>query len=269
MNCNFKFCVKHHYDNNYQGIHHAHPCYEIVFYCSGNGEVVINGTKYNFTKNNFSVIPPNSEHIEKGESDTEVLYIGFDITSNEVLKEGVFCEEEYEILHYLENIYKETRGANLNRFSANVVELLTQLVAYSLINEKTREVGQDKYEIVKKAKTFISENYMHNIDIMSIAKSVGYSYDYFRHVFFQIENMTVRDYILQERLNYAKEMLLSGRFQIKEIAVACGFSSLSHFCSVFKKSTGKRPQDYLKDNNVYMKTLYADIKTNAETKKDK
>ena len=256
MNCNLHFCVRHHYEKAYQGIPHAHPCWEIVFYCEGKGEVVIGKKAYAFEKNSFSVIPPKTTHIERGESGTEVLYIGFDIVSDKQLEAGVFPEEGHEILHYLENIFKETRGLNLNRYSANVVDLLTRLIVYSLIKEKSREVGQDKYEVVKRAKAYISENYMHDIDIQSIAKSVGYSYDYFRHIFFEIERMTVRDYIMQERLNNAKARLLSGRFQVKEIAVACGFSSLSHFCYVFKKHIGKKPQDFVKDNTVFTKMLY-------------
>ena len=257
MNCNLRFCVRHHYDKEYQGVPHAHPCWEIVFYCHGKGEVKIGKNSYEFFKDTFSVIPPKATHTERGEKGTEVLYIGFDILSDERLNEGVYSEKEYCILYYLENIFKESRGLDLNRYSANVVDLLTQLIVCSLLREKSREVKQDKSEIVRQAKAYVSENYMHDIDVRTIAKSVGYSYDYLRHVFFEVERITVREYILQERLNNAKEMLLSGRFQVKEIAAASGFSSLSHFCFIFKKHTGKTPQDFAKNNMVFTKMLYA------------
>ena len=36
---NLLFCIKHSYEDDYFGVEHSHPCYEIVYYCEGEGAV--------------------------------------------------------------------------------------------------------------------------------------------------------------------------------------------------------------------------------------
>ena len=50
-----------------------------------------------------------------------------------------------------------------------------------------------------------------------------------------------RRYIAERRVQKAKEMLLSDRASITDIALALGFSSHSHFTDVFRKTTGTTP----------------------------
>ena len=46
------------------------------------------------------------------------------------------------------------------------------------------------------------------------------------------------------KLNRAAELLKSGKYTVSEIADKCGFSSQSHFSTVFKKQFGISPSEY-------------------------
>ena len=94
---NLLFCVNHHYNEDYCGAEHSHPCYEVVYYCEGEGEVTFSKRKYHFTKDTFMVCPPDVRHVERGSRGTEVLYIGFELYGDLVLPEGVFSEADYGI----------------------------------------------------------------------------------------------------------------------------------------------------------------------------
>ena len=49
---------------------------------------------------------------------------------------------------------------------------------------------------------------------------------------------------LELRMQKAKRLLEEGRATVGEIAAACGFSAIYHFCRTFKTFTGESPTDY-------------------------
>lgn len=51
-------------------------------------------------------------------------------------------------------------------------------------------------------------------------------------------------YLTQLRIEYAKELLITGRYSIGEIAEMCGFENVYYFSTVFKKHTGIPPSKY-------------------------
>lgn len=54
---------------------------------------------------------------------------------------------------------------------------------------------------------------------------------------------SVHQYIVQSRVALAKRCLMTG-LSVTETSLACGYTSLSHFCRLFKKQTGLTPGDY-------------------------
>jgi len=58
------------------------------------------------------------------------------------------------------------------------------------------------------------------------------------------KGMTLHKYLLQIRLQKAKELLINTNNPIKAIADAAGFVNESHFCKVFKKLNAISPVQY-------------------------
>ena len=54
------------------------------------------------------------------------------------------------------------------------------------------------------------------------------------------------EFIRNERLNFAYKQLLSGEFNVNEVAFKSGFSSSSYFITSFKKMFGKTPSEISK-----------------------
>ncbi|MBR3994676.1 MAG: helix-turn-helix transcriptional regulator [Clostridia bacterium] len=53
------------------------------------------------------------------------------------------------------------------------------------------------------------------------------------------------------RIQKAKFLLANGVLTITAISEECGFSSLYHFCRIFKEKTGFTPSEYSKNNRIY------------------
>ena len=85
----------------------------------------------------------------------------------------------------------------------------------------------------------------------TLAETLGISEVYFRKLFFKHYNTSPKQYILDFRIQKAKQMLVDTSFSITLIAEACGFSSLYHFCRTFKQQTGTTPTQYASQNRVY------------------
>ena len=51
-------------------------------------------------------------------------------------------------------------------------------------------------------------------------------------------------FVTKMKVDYAKELLVTNRYSIKQIAEMSGFEDASYFSKVFKKRTGFSPKNY-------------------------
>ena len=64
---------------------------------------------------------------------------------------------------------------------------------------------------------------------------------YFRKLFLKHMNTSPKQYIIDIRLQKAKQLLAEGVFSISAISEKCGFSNPYHFCRIFKDRIGIPP----------------------------
>ena len=88
---------------------------------------------------------------------------------------------------------------------------------------------------------FIEAHLEEDIGLAALAAEAGLSRHHFGKAFKTTFGKPPRRYITERRIRKAREMLLSDRASITDIALALGFSSHSHFTDVFRKMTGTTP----------------------------
>ncbi len=101
---------------------------------------------------------------------------------------------------------------------------------------------QDK---IYKVKEFIKQNCKENLTLDDIAKHVGVSKFYLSKLFKQEIGISIYKYLLNCKINLAKE-LLQKDFKSIEVANILGFFDQSHFISTFKKYVAATPDEYVK-----------------------
>lgn len=74
---------------------------------------------------------------------------------------------------------------------------------------------------------------------------------YFRQLFKQIYNTSPKQYILDLRLQKAKQLLSDRSIPVAAVSEQCGFSNIYHFCRSFKGHTGMTPSEYRQKNLQY------------------
>ncbi len=74
-----------------------------------------------------------------------------------------------------------------------------------------------------------------------LSKEVGYDYSYLSNLFSTVEGTTIEQYIIHQKIEKAKELLVYDELTLSEIAWQLGYSSVQHLSRQFKKVTGLTP----------------------------
>lgn len=96
-------------------------------------------------------------------------------------------------------------------------------------------LGQEQNQSVMSiAKQFIMDNLDQPIGLRDIASKAGLSQFHFSRRFREAEGLTPYQFVREQRLSRARELLENSDLTVAEIAYACGYSSQSHLTSLFK-----------------------------------
>ena len=128
-------------------------------------------------------------------------------------------------------------------------------MAFSLLADHAAELevefhDSEKYRRdelrIKKALSYIEQNYDSGITIESIAESANISVSSCLRLFQRVLGTTPVRYLVKTRVQKAAEALKRGDGKtISEIAYACGFSDASYFNRCFRKEYGKTPSEFI------------------------
>jgi AraC-like DNA-binding protein len=77
-----------------------------------------------------------------------------------------------------------------------------------------------------------------------ISEKVGYDYTYLANVFSEVKGITIQQYIILNKIERVKELLLYDELSLTEIAYRLHYSSVAHLSNQFKKVTGLTPTYY-------------------------
>lgn len=98
---------------------------------------------------------------------------------------------------------------------------------------------------VKKCICYVNENLDKKITVAQLSDFCGISPDYLSQIFKEETGENLSSYITKKKLETAKELLMQKKSS-GEICAALGFSSQSHFITVFKKHYHMTPSEYVK-----------------------
>ena len=236
-------------DNNW------HENLEIQLCTEGGGKVLLNGEGFSFHKNDIIVVNSNVLHYTG--TDTELTYSCLIVSMDFCKRVGVdpnfvFFESHIKspvlvkLFEDLEKAYSDTesvcRIAKLNKIA---LEILIELTEHHITPKAVTVCDTKKFEIMKRAISYIRENYGRRLTIDEISKAVLYDKYALCREFKRLTGQTVIENLNNYRCVKAVE-LLSGGYTVAQTADLCGFENLSYFTKTFKKYIGKSPSAYKK-----------------------
>lgn len=108
--------------------------------------------------------------------------------------------------------------------------------------------GTDKASVlVSRVKNYIKTNYMaYDLSLESVSDILGVNASYLSSLFKKHAGVNFVDYVLEVRINAAKELLEDPLRSASEISEMVGYESSSYFTRAFKRKTGITPTEYRK-----------------------
>lgn len=144
-----------------------------------------------------------------------------------------------KLVNLVENNLNIAKKSTSKDFSYSASEDLCGQFGSIALKSSTKKELKKRLEI---AKTIMDETpYPKKLQISSIAKSCMMSEFYFFRCFKALFNITPNQYIIQNRLNKAQELILKKDKTITEIAIECGYPDLFSFSKAYKKHFGVSP----------------------------
>ena len=93
---------------------------------------------------------------------------------------------------------------------------------------------------------FVHDHYSENLTLDDLSNYSFYSKTYIIRLFKKYTSLTPTEYLVQYRLNKAKELLRLTTLSVTEIAYNCGFDNIGYFNRAFKKRFLVTPSNYRK-----------------------
>ena len=144
----------------------------------------------------------------------------------------------------------------------NLKEKDIEQIRQVLIDNGFELIDDRKSQIINRIKTIIIE-YIHydrekpgNVNLSDLlAKELAHDYSYLSNLFSSVEGITIEKYLIQQKIEKVKELLVYDELSLNEISYQLGYSSVQHLSNQFKKITGLTPSHFKNIKNNKRKPL--------------
>ncbi|MBQ8183478.1 MAG: helix-turn-helix domain-containing protein [Clostridia bacterium] len=121
---------------------------------------------------------------------------------------------------------------------------------YYMIKKYCRLVNkhsQKNYSLlIQKAILHIDADITADLSLKNLANTLGVTPSYLSSLFKKETGMPLTEYVNKHRTERAKQLLLSSNLQVQQIAQNCGILDVNYFTKIFKRYTGKTPNEFRK-----------------------
>ena len=106
-------------------------------------------------------------------------------------------------------------------------------------------VDEENVRKIRKAKEIVLLHMAEPPSLQALADEIDLSLSKLKEGFKQLYGDTVYGYLLTHKMEEARRMLESGKYNVNEVGLKIGYSTASHFIAAFKKKYGTTPKKYL------------------------
>ena len=224
----------------------------------GKGQFLIEDQLYPVNTNHLVIINPNVTHTEVSLNAQPLEYIVLGIEGVELSitenSNGQFCIldhfESMDITSCLRNILREMELKQpgyediCQAFMEILIIRLMRSTGLSVPAEPQNNVGNHQCAAVRR---YIDHHFKESLTLDQLAEEAHMNKFYLSHAFKQEYGVSPINYMISRRINESKYLLAETDLSLSQIAQLLGFSSLSYFSQVFRKTQGVSPMEYRQD----------------------
>lgn len=258
------FFISQHISPALEAKMHRHEAWELYYVTQGKGVRMTGDTLMPFAEGDVVLIPPSMPHY--WEYDTSSANAGGEICYLMVAFSQELIEKCLTVFPEIRNIlYGRTLTAEALKYgNKSASKIRRALIGMAALDDFGQLIEMmkllpvilttsDHTYIGKPIKTerdirrmqqvaaYVMAHYVHTITLDDIASHIGMNRSAFCSFFKRNKKMTFSQFVLNYRLETARELLLTSHRQISEICYGVGFNDLPHFTRVLRQNTERRP----------------------------
>ena len=247
------------YGGDWHSVPHTHNHAELFYIVGGKGQFLIEDQLYPVNTNHLVIINPNVTHTEVSLNAQPLEYIVLGIDGVELsidnTSNGQFCIldhfESMDITSCLRNILREMELKQpgyediCQAFMEILIIRLMRSTGLSVPSEPQNSVANHQCAAVRR---YIDHHFKESLTLDQLAEEAHMNKFYLSHAFKREYGVSPINYMISRRLEESKYLLAETDLSMSQIAQLLGFSSLSYFSQVFRKTQGLSPMEYRQDN---------------------
>lgn len=243
------------YGGDWHSVPHTHNHTELFFIVSGKGQFLIQDQFFPVGINNLVIINPNVLHTEDSLNAQPLEYIVLGIEGIELANDensnGQFSildhMESVEISGCLRNILREMEQKNTGY--EDVCQAYMEILIIRLMRSTTLSVppepqissGNRQCAAVRR---YIDLHFKEPLTLEQLAEESHMNKYYLSHSFKREYGTSPINYMISRRIEESKYLLAETDLSMTQIAQLLGFSSLSYFSQVFRRTQSVSPLEY-------------------------
>ena len=237
---------------------HYHDHFELELITDGSGYQIFNGEKMQLQKKDMYFLRPLDYHkIHSNQITIAHIKIKVSELSKWIIKRLhsirnpiVFHlnDEQFELFSYLFGLIEKEENNKIDSLLDTKHSLIELLFTYFIRLDESMAVLEDS--IANKVIYYLQRNkrFTQKVSLDEVAQDVGYSKYYISTIFHKEYGTTIQDFIINQRIEYAKKLILETNYPMTEVIMECGFSSTSNFYYKFIEKVGCSPLKFKKMN---------------------
>ena len=125
-------------------------------------------------------------------------------------------------------------------------------IAQKLKDNHIHIVENQKNILVQKIKDAVIDmifNENLNINVKTsvyLSDKLGNNYNYLSNLFSEVTHTSIENFIIFQKIEYTKKLIIQGNLSLTEIAFKLDYSSVAHLSSQFKSTTGITPSAFMR-----------------------
>lgn len=250
------------YGGDWHSTPHTHNCSELFFITQGLGQFQIEEQIHSVGSSDLIIVNPNVVHTEVSLNAHPLEYIVLGVEGLELAITNT-SEQRYcivnclsirdTILFYLQNILREIESKSLNYdiVCQNLMEILMILIMRQTgLTSTLIPIKKNATHLSSTIRRYIDAHYRENITLDTLIEMTHVSKYYLVHAFTKEYDISPINYVIQKRIEEAKQLLKNDDYTLSSISRILGFSSPSYFSQTFKRLTGISPNEYRKQSRM-------------------
>ncbi|WML41489.1 helix-turn-helix domain-containing protein [Neobacillus sp. OS1-2] len=245
---------------------HKHSFFEICYIVDGEGTYIENGEEYPLRKGKLFLSRPNIKHQIISINQLHIVFIAFEPLYPKASEKGASIYKHLSVVEpFILDLQNEVhpellwtalllQAQQTNTFMKDTIVNLSSSLLFSLTQLYIK--GEDETDstqskglsttVIHRAKLYIRDNLSQPLRLKDVAENLHISSRHLSRLFTEELGVTFTQYVRNERINRATNLLTTTKLPIKEIAIQTGFETVHYFTTVFKDIIGVTPGEFSK-----------------------